>query len=522
MTALAWQAITTRRRLRDVLWWSAAAASSTSLGIIVARTGSLAFAHFLLIEIVLVVATIGAVVFSARTLRDGLNPLALTALFYALAFGAGGMYFWFTSQGRLGGAIYDHRSLTNALSLATLAFLTLLVGYATHPFRAALSVVPRLPSRVSSYSIPGTVVGLLLLGWPARIMQVANGRDFHTIPSGTLESSNSQWFVQAFASLPVLALAFLGAYGQTSEGRRSRRLRVAFWSLFLVELAWLIPSGDRGRIIGLAVMLVVIRYYGTHGLLPWRIIVTCVIVGVFIVLPFGLLYRGDNVHYQLAPSQRLKETSRQFLDSDVGQAVGDGAFATFSRLSDIESLASITWGGRARISQRPGETLLWAPQVFVPRALLSSKADPGLYGNTVARSYQIVSPSDRITAVAVTQPGELWISFGVAGVAVGMAVVGAMYRLFDEYMKRRTREVFPLALYSVIAWPLIIGQESVIAMGIAGLIKQTIFYVLIVLPLLRLRGIASGRESSNEHSFNSEFARPAKRNPGFAESGRVR
>ena len=453
-----------------------------AIGLLVVEVGRYEWFIFSLLVSGLVVTTIGALVLNSRASGDALSLLALIAGYYLITFAFGSVYYWI-EPGEFYATRFTHASLTDAVAFATLGWMATLTGYVLNPLKVISQALPPLP-RVNTGSPVSVVVALNIIGWPARLALIAMGRYFHGIPIAggvQAESTGSSWFITMLALLPTLGLALLGAH--VIKGAQRTRQRKAFWALLCLEAAWYLPTGERGHIVGLAMVLLVIRYYSSGRKMPWRTGLLAGAVLVFFVMPFGLAYRGNNRTYQLNPGPELREAFQQTtrtLKAGPGSVLDTGFTAAFARFADVASLALIAERGRGEMGLRPGETFVWSAEVFVPRALDRTKTDPGTFGNRFGRAYGIVNSDVLITSIAASQVGEFYLNFGLLGILLGMPIAGAIYRLINDYLRSRVDNPFVLALYALAAWPFVSGLETIVALGIVGVIKTLIFLGLIL------------------------------------------
>lgn len=445
---------------------------------------------------------IAALIYDRRRTSDAFSVLSFGAIFYLLAFCAGGLYFWITPGVRFSDVI-DHHDLIWALEVANVSWYLFAAGYFANPLRALSRVIPVLRQTPNVSSIGRTVLPLEICGWAARAEILNSGRYFHTIATGSVVSTGSSWIIASLALLPTLAAAFVGAHHyQHVRSYGASGLRWTYVTLIVVEIAWYIPTGERGSLVGIALMLAIVRYYGLRRRVPVAILVTTVLSLMFVVFPFGLLYRGNNDVYQTHASQALRAAVSTMEQRDIRQWIGAGTYATFSRFSDVTSLAAVHHRGRSALPMKRAQTLIWSMEGFVPRALLKTKDNPGLFGNTFGRAYGIVAHTDRITSIAVTQPGDFYLNFGFLGIMLGMPVVGAFYRLLNDYFKERSVDPASLAIYSVVAWPIINGHEVTLAVGLVGVLKATILLSCVLLIINRFN--IPRREVRLRSSFERE------------------
>jgi hypothetical protein len=89
--------------------------------------------------------------------------------------------------------------------------------------------------------------------------------------------------------------------------------------------------------------------------------------------------------------------------------------------------------------------------------------------------------------VAISQPGELYINFGVAGTLL-MALVGAVYRGVGDYLAARGDDAVALAIYAGIAWPIVSSQETILASGMTGMLKTLVVFSVGFAFALGVRG----------------------------------
>lgn len=400
-----------------------------------------------------------------RLTGDHLTPLTLITVYYALGFGVGSIYYSRHQTGFFVGR-YTQRDLLVALFVGVLSWALLVAGYRAALLRTISRSLPAVNLDPAG-AVWAFVIPIEAVGWLARLMLLAQHRYFHTAPAGSAGagSSGSTWIVAAASLLPLVAAAYVGMATRTSPFRNP-----LFLAMIAVETAWYVPTGDRGSLISLGLVLVATQYFRA-GRLPSRIMIAGALIGTFIVLPFGLAYRGDNVAYQQSPRGQLSKAVAALTSGGIVGALTSGLDATGSRFSDVASVAVVMNRGRAPLDRLFGETLTWAAGAFVPRALIPNKVDPGRFGNEFGRKYGIIAPNNYVTSVAISEPGELYMSVGWLGLAIGMFVIGSIYRLLDDLLRNRWRTAGTAAVYSVILWPLIQSQGTIFAQGLMGCLK---------------------------------------------------
>lgn len=446
-------------------------------------------------------STVAVVVFCARVQHDAFSVLSLVALFYAAAFAVGGVYYWLNPGPRYE-ILLSHNTLALATAMAALAWGMLLVGYALNPLGWVLTIVPRLPRASLRLSPIVLITPLLVVGWAARADLFATGRYFHSTLTGIAPgATESSWFTTALSQLPLLAIAFLGAYRYMNPTQDSRPLRYGYWLLVSIEVAWSLPTGTRADLLTVALLVLIVRYYGTSRRVPWRPLVLVISISVFVVFPFVLQYRANKTAYQLTPGRALGSAVQSTFSTSPAEFLEHGAESTFKRFSDIASLGLIVGNKAEPLSGGPFATLQLVGEDLVPRAIFPNKGNAGLVSEEFARRYRLVHGNTGITSIAISQPGELLINFGILGLIIGMFLIGAAYRVLDGYLIGRRDDVVSLAIYAVVAWPLINGQETIVADGLVGAIK--VMAVLALALAFARTMMRSGSPSAARSSGNA-------------------
>lgn len=428
-------------------------------------------------------------VVAQRASGDALAPISLAALFYGVAFGVGGIFLWVVREDDFG-LLPDRPDIVVAVLLVTAAWICFALGYAADLFRSVRLIV-RPPRDLAGGVRPGAVVvPFLAAGWGARLLNLAADHYFH-ISDGTTARTGASWFVDASAGLPLLAVAFLAAHAF----RPAATTRVRAWTAMLVvaELAWSIPTGSRGRIVDLLIVLVIVRYYAAGRLPSARALAAVAAVVVFVVFPFGAAYRS--LDYRTSITQALFGAASQTRDGGVDGTIHSG-LAAVGRFSDLSAVARIVDQGRERLPLEPGSSLVWAAQGTIPRAIYPDKPEPGQFGNDFGRAYGFIAPSDFRTAIAVTQPGEMYLNGGWLALVLGMVLLGSAYRLVAEYLSARRADPGVLAVYATAASGLVLGMETIMALGFVGVVKTAVLFALaialagrIARPSARLRPV---------------------------------
>lgn len=186
--------------------------------------------------------------------------------------------------------------------------------------------------------------------------------------------------------------------------------------------------------------------------------------------------------------------------------VGAGAAATLSRFNDIESGSRILQEGRGQLlPEAHGESLTWIVFAVLPRFVAPDKPDPGLFGNEVGRVSGMISPTDHVTSINFAQPFEFFLTLGWLGAAVGMAGIGAIYRLISDLTTARRRNPLVLALYATSALDLTLSLGVIVAQGLVGEIRVMAVYGVVLFFLSRGLARVPAASGFAAQASNSQF-----------------
>ncbi len=154
-----------------------------------------------------------------------------------------------------------------------------------------------------------------------------------------------------------------------------------------------------------------------------------------------------------------------------------------TRFHGILSMMTIITGIPHYVDYQHGKTLLGVIMNAVPTFLWPAK-DQAIVsaGNLMAMHLWFLGKAAP-SGVGTSQIGELYMNFGVAGVTVGMFILGAFYRFVYSYLIERNLHVVGLFLYIyVVYWLLPIDFDFQLAFG--NLLKQFVIFLLPIVWIL--------------------------------------
>jgi hypothetical protein len=344
-------------------------------------------------------------------------------------------------------------SVVQALTIAAVAIVVWTVGYCIGPPRAVrqaagkgLAVLVRGTSAaIRGGAMPWLVYGI---GTAARLAGVAlSGRlGYVGDPRGLLTAAaayaNILHIVSAFTLFAIAAAAYR-AFGSRTRGRVLTLL-----TLLALEAAAGALAGGKQYFI-LAVLAVLIPYTAARGRLSVGILATATVLFLWLVVPFNVAYR----EYVRSPQANLPVATAvagapEIAAGVVGEQSPTATVAASSeqmlyRLRQSDSLAIVVQRTPAVIPYRSPLEYTYAPFIgLIPRAVWPDK--PVLAtGYEFNQEYYEVSRS-LYSSTGVTPLGDLYRHGGWATVVVGMLLLGAGCRIFDQLLhaERDPRAVF--------------------------------------------------------------------------------
>ncbi len=412
---------------------------------------------------------------------EALSLLPAVTGFFLLEFGIGGIFY---HRPRLDSVLadlvytYTSGSVGVAMILAFASWVLVVVGY--QAVRALDEPIARLPRPQVNDRVTGVAILLIALGWLARVVLFSRGWYFHVTGEAAAESGLRN-IVQVLSSLPLLATAMIGA--------RCYRERPGdaglFYALIAVETLWAVPSGGRAQLISLGLALLVVRTYASPKAFPVGRAALFAAFAMLVVFPLGASYRdigASSNRYNSDPVGQLSTAASRMLHQysvDPAKAITEGVDQTVQRFAGITSVAAMANRGTQAYPAEPGEAVVGYAGALVPRALLPSKADTSTLTTDFGYRYGIIRPGT-ITAVAMTTVGDLWGTFGLAGLFIGMVIMGGLVRALDQYLRERRDNYAVLALYGTVLGSFLLSFETSVAVGFLQTLRSLVIYVIMI------------------------------------------
>jgi oligosaccharide repeat unit polymerase len=339
------------------------------------------------------------------------------------------------------GFVFDQRDLGesvigNGAQLMLLAYGCAMTGYGVRQITGPRYARVPLWMQASSVEADGLVgLSLLVAGCAAigLLLVLVGG------PSALLNSPYGERYL-LLEGLGPLAVGFqvvlIGAVVSTATMLRHQRTRAAVTAAAValtVLVGWMFVSGSRNSVFQLSMGMVGVLQASGRGVRGWVLLT----VGSAAMLG-GLLYgtvRGSaNVADSFASAaevaQRLNPANQEF---------GAAAATVGEIVAAVPTAEPYQWGA----------TIPRALGVLVPRAIWPGRPEslPEWY---VRRFYPDVAAVGG--GYAFSTVAEAWLNFGIWGVVVGFALLGALIGAGETYIAPRTAP-WPICIYaSLLPW----------------------------------------------------------------------
>lgn len=315
-------------------------------------------------------------------------------------------------------------SVMKALQLVVLGASVCLLAFYTPLGKWIEAVVPRVRAPWDLKRAPKIGVILCLAGIGFHYREL-------TAPI-SLGFAQLLYIASQLAAVGMLTLFLLQL-----RGHLSFRLKLFLWGFMApVEFLFNLGTGSLFQVVR-ALAPFLFCFAAERGRIPWQ----ALMLGTLLLIPFlGLKHEyrsyawsgeeGD-IHISDSPLQRgaafvelvLKRAAEGGVE--VYTVASETAQARISHLNAFITVMEMTpstvpfWNGESYAS------LLWA---FAPRFLFPNKLKKTL-GQEFGHRYQILSEEDLVTSVNFPhQVIEMYANWGAIGVALGMFVVGLVYR----------------------------------------------------------------------------------------------
>ena len=456
-------------RIRRYLVAFALAAPALLVYLVHHRPDTLTEGQALLAAAVVLLGCAPAFVYLAGGARSPLPLLPLSGLFYAFTFGLPA----FSDE-------LDWRSVppwavTRAFVLTTCGLLAMYAAYAL----SGRLVFDRLrPVRIPGSLSPSRLRALAWISFAAHLA-------YQFTPALQRIPSIGHFFHPlGWVAMGLLYLAYL-------QGRLpAAHALVLFGAALPIELLTRLTSGALYEFFVVVVFLSLI-YWQVRRRVPWAILAASAVLFVLLNdVKFEYRNRvlrealdGPDVWGRVATLTDL--LTERYIDFERAQP-GDVTISSVNRLGHITLFAFVVETTPAIVPYWTGETYAFLFASAVPRFLWPEKPVAG-FGNEFGRRYKILHSRNFDTTINVPWLTEFFINFGIPGVLVGMALVGAGFRFLIQKLSNPISSPPEYVLGLTLVFQLFYSESNMALMWGGLLLTFVSLYATLRLSTLRLR-----------------------------------
>jgi hypothetical protein len=280
------------------------------------------------------------------------------------------------------------------------------------------------------------------LAWdPARALTVA----WILLPIGAICHVSTLLFelpgglrqpVHLFAKGTAVALGILFVLARRGHLPRSTA-RLVFFVLAPLLMFSEVADAAIGQALRTGIFFLML-VWGTGGRVPmWLMLLGA--FGAATLRGGADEFRSLEQHHPHLVAEAPLERAGQFVALSASRLVedsGDSAASTLlDRVSQVALLGQVMEFSPQAVPYWGGSTLATLPATVIPRALWPNKPTKEL-GQAFGHRYGLLAADDFKTSVNLPQLIELFANFGLAGIVLGMAFLGAVYRWLSDRLNR--------------------------------------------------------------------------------------
>ena len=492
------------QRLRP--WCVLIAVAALMLALILQELGSTLVLSILLCLIALLPFIQGAL----QKQTDWFEPIFPYAFLYMVYYGVRTIYLLYVEPisdipraDMMGSPYY-----TEAVAFTLLGFVTFLWGY----FSGVGDYVARRLPAVKASHIPSSTVLLaatvvFVIALVGRLYLLATGK---ILAYAANQFTTEPWenIIAYPATFGIVAFALAVAYQF-----RNRKIIWLFWILVLpAEMLFWFLRGSRTSVLFAPFSAILLYHYIVNPLSARKIfaVFATAFLGMAVSYPLHTTYRDVTKFGDVRFMSLPQDLERQF--GAVRDARRDtpaeeqGLVWTWRTIIEksalLEGLAA-TISSTEQWGYIGGRTLLMLPALWIPQILWPSKNEFLGEGNLMAA--EILFGAEQGYGLSVGQLAELYLNFGLVGVAVGMFVIGVLLRGFYSYCCRDMLGDFGPVIYSVM-WPHLVYSHGSWLFSTFG---DSIRMLVLILLLLWIMRVVSLRQSlpADKHGPGSHVGR---------------
>jgi hypothetical protein len=398
--------------------------------------------------------------------RPELTPFTVFwGLLYGLYYGAPVFLLERFSRAYYLSDVIADQDIVHALALSLLGIVATLAGYYGPFWRVVAGVLPKVELQWERWRIHKPAVGVAL---------GAVGVSAYVVSSAVQVPLWLQGPLSFVGDLSLLSIIYLFALQLSKLGNRTSL--VLLW-IVIVPLRILLGVSSGLSFQGLIVVGALLLTYATiRRRVPtgWLVVAFAAFLAV---RPVQVPFRAVAWH-EGRPAIGVLERMSAMAEVGVASLSEEGVLKEawqmgVSRISHVMTFAEVVRLTPDYVPFWKGETywpLVWK---LVPRALFPDKPME-ISGQEFGHRYGFLSLGDWVTSYNLPQLIEFYANFGPAGVAVGMFLLGVLYRLVQSMF------VHPrMGLGATVAWLYLALKllliESSLSMVVGGVLQALVF-----------------------------------------------
>lgn len=315
--------------------------------------------------------------------------------------------------------------------------------------------------------------GTLLIGLVGKVIRIIGGGYSHTEITADFAASafySTLGFVDILFYVS-LCIAFIKYFQLKKHGIKSWFWGIAGYSTLFGQFFLAFFSCGRMAMISPLVIFLLLRSFVFK--VDYKFVLGLGII-IFLLFPSGNFCRNPEI---------LR--TYKIIDEGVVHPLMVPVFfgdSVLSRTSQIEVFSKIV-----------EKDLAWSEKGFFrkfliimgpPKFIWKDKPSINSGSNELGHKLGLIAPNDKGTSVGSTHVGDLYMNFGMGGIAFGMFFIGMLWRSMHEYFTRMP--FISGAMFYAISWILVLkGIENSIVPVYAGLIKT--FFMLFFIHLILIK-----------------------------------
>jgi len=415
---------------------------------------------------------------------DLFEPIIPISMLIGLSYGVRAMYLAYapaTLEPILTGRLPFYDYIDRGLVVAIAAYCALLAGY--YIVAAPLRIRPLAHTRFGRSGWPTSNVDIrkvaVLLGLAVLGSMLAPGQ-----LGG--EVSGTTTFVGILANLAQVTACVLALY--IGSGDRRLWLRAVVWGIALPLAVWQsLVMAAKAYVLQLLYILLAARHYAKR---PVRLpaFVAAAVLAALVIFPIVNVFRGAGYVRQqeafgapTAMGGRITQLVTVLASMGIRDYVQFAGEGLLSRSTGVDTLSLLLKYDVSEQLGNPSAYALIPIYAFVPRLVWPDK--PVLDQGTRFGQLLLVPTfegRELAASFGIYHFGDLFLSFGLAGLLFGMCAMGCVYRLTYRFFDpMHSNDLGIKFLYILVLWAMVNGFESDIPSTYSNLLKSLAVWAVI-------------------------------------------